>query len=45
MERLNQFLMLKNYFETQNFEIFAKVVHNFVKSDDDIFQWKKAYLQ
>ena len=25
--------MLKNYFETQNFEIFDKVVHNFGKPD------------
>ena len=29
--------MLKNDFENQNFEIFAEVVHNFGKSDDDIF--------
>ena len=36
MERFNQFLMLKNDFENQNFEIFAKVVYNFGKSDDDI---------
>ena len=26
----------ENDFENQNFEIFAKVVHNFGKSDDDI---------
>ena len=28
--------MPKNDFENQNFEIFAKVVHNFGKSDYDI---------
>ena len=28
--------MLKNDFENQNFEIFAKVVHNFGKFDDDM---------
>ena len=28
--------MLINYFENQNFEIFAKFVHNFGKSEDDI---------
>ena len=28
--------MLKNDFENKNFEIFAKVVHNFGKSEDDI---------
>ena len=37
--------MLKNDFENQNFEIFAKVVHNFGKSDDDIIQGKNAYFQ
>ena len=26
----------KKGFENQNFEVFAKVVHNFGKSDDDI---------
>ena len=36
--------MLKNDFENQNFEIFAKLVHNFGKSDDDIIQWKNAYF-
>jgi hypothetical protein len=36
LERLDQFLMLKNYFENQNFVIFAKVVHNFGKSDTGI---------
>ena len=35
-ERFDQFLMLKNDFENQNFVIFANVVHNFGKSDDDI---------
>ena len=33
--------MLKNDFENQNFEVFAKVVHNFFKSDDE----KYAYFQ
>ena len=28
--------MPKNDFKDQDFEIFAKVVHNFSKSDDDI---------
>ena len=28
--------MLKNDFENQNFVIFAKVVHNFGKSNDEI---------
>ena len=32
----NQFLMLKNDLENQNPIIFAKVVHNFGKFDDDI---------
>ena len=27
--------MLKNNFENQNFEIFAKIVYNFCKTDDD----------
>ena len=36
MERFDQFLMRKNDFENQYFEIFANVVHNFGKSDDDI---------
>ena len=36
MERFGQFLMLKNDFENQNFDVFKKVVHNFGKSDDDI---------
>ena len=35
LERFNQSLMLKKNFENQNFEIFAKVVHNFGKSDND----------
>ena len=35
-ERFDQFLTQKNDFETQNVEIFDKVVHNFVKSDDVI---------
>ena len=29
-------MTLKNDFETQNFEIFDKVVHNFVKPDEVI---------
>ena len=30
-ERFDQFQTLKNDFETQNFEVFDKVVHNFGK--------------
>ena len=30
--------------ENQNFEIFAEVVHNFGKCDDDIILWKNAYF-
>ena len=36
MERFDKFQTQKNYLETQNFEIFDKVVHNFGKSDDVI---------
>ena len=36
LERFNQFWTLKNDFETQNFEIFDKVVHNFGKLDEVI---------
>ena len=35
-ERFDQFYTLKNDFQTQNFEIFDKVVHNFGKSDNVI---------
>ena len=35
-ERLLQFLMLKNDFESTNFAIFEEVVHNFNRSDDDM---------
>ena len=38
LERFDQFQKLKNDFETQNFEIFDKVVHNFGKSDKVIIQ-------
>ena len=31
--------------ETQNFEIFDKVVHNFGKSDEVIIKRKNAYFQ
>ena len=31
--KIRPILNTKNYFETQNFEIFDKVVHNFGKSD------------
>ena len=31
--------------ENQNFEIFAEIVHNFGKCDDDIILWKNAYFQ
>ena len=36
LERFNQFLTLKNDFESTNFAIFDKVVHNFGKSEDVI---------
>jgi hypothetical protein len=36
LERFDQFKTLKNDFETQNFEIFDKVIHSFGKSDDVI---------
>ena len=36
---------LKNDFETQNFEIFDKVAHDFGKSDDVLIQLKNAYFQ
>ena len=35
-ERFHQFKTLKKDFETQNFDIFDKVVHNFGKSEDVI---------
>ena len=34
LERYNQFQVLKNDFEAQNFEIFDNSVHNFGKSED-----------
>ena len=37
MERFNQSSALKNDFEEENFEMFKEVVHNFGKSDSDIF--------
>ena len=37
--------LVKFYFETQNFEIFDKVVHNFGMSDKVIISWKNAYFQ
>ena len=36
LERFNQFVILKNDFESTNFEMFEEVVHNFGKSDDDM---------
>ena len=36
LERFVKFYTLINDFETQNFEIFDKVVHNFGESDDDM---------
>ena len=33
---MERFLMRKNDFENQNFVIFAKVVHYFGKSDNDV---------
>ena len=37
--------MLKSDFESTNFAIFEKVVHNFGRSDDDMIYWKNAYFQ
>ena len=34
LERFNQFSTLKNDFESQNFEMFDEVSHNFGMSDD-----------
>ena len=36
LERFDQFLTQKNDFESTNFAMFEKVVHNFGKSDDDM---------
>ena len=36
LERLDQFSTLKNDFESQNFEMFEEVDHNFGKFDSDI---------
>ena len=38
LERFDQFLTQKNDFESQNFEMLKKVVHNinFIMSDDDM---------
>ena len=36
LARFDQFQTLKNDFETQNFEIFDKVVHNFGKPEEVI---------
>ena len=44
LERFDQFQTPKNDLETQNFEIFDKVVHDFGKSDKIIIQWKNAYF-
>ena len=38
MERCDQFQTLKNDFETQNCEMFDKVVHNYGKPDEVIIQ-------
>ena len=35
-ERFRGFLILKNDFDNQNFEMFKEVVHNFGMSDSDI---------
>ena len=34
--RFDQFLTQKNDFESMNFDMFDKVVHNFGESDDDM---------
>ena len=36
LERFNQFLTQKNDFESTNFDMFEKVVHNFGQSDNDL---------
>ena len=38
LERFNQFLTQKNDFESTNFDMFEKVVHNFGQSDNDMIQ-------
>ena len=38
LEKFDQFQTLKNDFETQNFEMYDKVVHNFGKPDEVIIQ-------
>ena len=35
----------ENDFETQNFDIFDKVVHDFGKPDEVTIYWKNAYFQ
>ena len=40
-ERFDQFWGLKNDFDSQNYPIFDKVVHNFGKSYVDMIEWKK----
>ena len=37
--------MQKKDFESQNFAIFDKVVHNFGKSDEYMIQWRNAYFR
>ena len=43
--KIRPILDTENDFETQNFEIFDKVVHNFGKSDEVIIEWKNACFQ
>ena len=40
MERFDQFSTLKNDFEILSFEILDQVVHDFVKSGDDMIYCK-----
>ena len=39
-ERFHWFSTLKNDFENQNFAIFEELLNNFVRSDNDVIQWK-----
>ena len=38
LEKFDQFLTQKNYYESTNLEMFEEVVHNFGKSDDTMIK-------
>ena len=44
MERFDQFLMLKNDFKNQNFEMFEEVFHNHVSLTVTLFSEKNVYF-